>query len=287
VPPFTTLVDAATLRAHLGDASWIVLDCRHALADFSHGRRLYDEAHLPGAFFADTERDLSGEKTGYNGRHPLPDPERFAAFLRALGASDATQIVAYDGGGEMFAARLWFMCRWIGHDAAAVLDGGYAAWKAAGYRVTAEPPVPRAPGTLAVRLRPSLTVDAAFLQAHLGEHSTQIVDARSADRFAGENETIDPAGGHIPGARNRPYAANFASSGCWKAPEDLCVEFAALGAPEQVVHQCGSGISAAVNLLAMEIAGLSGSRLYPGSWSEWVSDPSRPVERGDGARSRT
>jgi thiosulfate/3-mercaptopyruvate sulfurtransferase len=283
---FTTLVDAATLRAHLDDPAWLIVDCRHSLADFSLGRRLYDESHVPDAFFADMEHDLSGEKTGTNGRHPLPDPVAFASFLETRGARDATQIVAYDAGGDMFAARLWFLCRWIGHDAAAVLDGGFAAWQNAGYPTTAAPPRSRERGSVTLRLHPELIVDATFVQARLGDSLTCVVDARTADRFAGFNETIDPVAGHIPGARNRPFKENFEADLRWKTPAALREAFSGFGAPRQIVHQCGSGVSSAANMLAMELAGLNGSRIYAGSWSEWISDPSRPVERAaDGSPS--
>jgi thiosulfate/3-mercaptopyruvate sulfurtransferase len=273
---FTTLVDAATLASHLDDPAWVVVDCRHALADFSLGRRLYDEAHILGAFFADAERDLAGEHTGTNGRHPLPDPNAFAAFLRSIGVDDTSQIVAYDAGGDIFAARMWFLCRWIGHDACAVLDGGLAGWIASGYPVTTALPAPRS-GTVAAQVRPELVVDAPYVLTHLDDPQMQLVDARAADRFAGRNETLDPVAGHIPGARNRFYKENFAENGGFKPSRDLRAAFEQFGPGESVVHQCGSGISGALNLLAMEIAGLSGARLYAGSWSEWIADPSRPI----------
>lgn len=274
---FETIVDAATLHAHLEDPAWVVVDCRHTLADLSLGRRLYGEAHIPGAFFADVEHDLSGEKTGTNGRHPLPDPQAFAAFLRALGVSARTQIVAYDAGGDMFAARLWFLCRWIGHDAVAVLDGGLAAWTASGYELTAAPSTARALGDLQVVLHPELVVDAAMLHANLANDELRILDARGSDRFRGENETVDPIAGHIPGAKNRPFKENFGPDLRFKDPEELLSHFEQHGTAESIVHQCGSGVSAAANMLAMEIAGLRGSRLYAGSWSEWISDPTRPI----------
>lgn len=278
---FTTLISPQDLRARLDDAQLLVVDCRHSLADFSLGKRLYDEAHVPGAFFADVESDLAGEHTGTNGRHPMPDPQTFVRFLRALGAGAATQIVAYDAGGDMFAARFWFLCRWIGHDAVTVLDGGFAAWQRLGYPVTAAPAQTPREGTLAARVRPEMVVDAAYVLAHLNDPSMQLVDARAADRFAGQNETIDPVGGHIPGARNRWFKRNFNDDGTFKSPDALRAEFAADGLePQRVVHQCGSGVSAAANEFAMAIAGLEGSRLYGGSWSEWIADPAHPVATG-------
>jgi thiosulfate/3-mercaptopyruvate sulfurtransferase len=279
---FSTLITPEELQARLRDSDLAVFDCRHALADFSLGRRLYDEAHIPGAFFADVENDLAGAKSGKNGRHPLPDPEIFARFLRVRGVSDATQIVAYDAGGDMFAARFWFLTRWIGHDAVAILDGGFAAWAARGYPVTAAPNQSVAEGTLTLRLRPDLLVDADYVREHLDAPEMQLVDARARERYSGETEPIDPVAGHIPGAKNRWFKQNFRADGTLKSRDELRAEFERAGfAAAAVVHQCGSGVSAAVNHLAMQHAGLEGSRIYNGSWSEWCSDPSRPVEMGE------
>lgn len=275
---YTTLVDATTLERHLDDG-WVVVDCRHALSDFALGRRLYDEAHIPGAFLADVERDLAGTRTGSNGRHPLPDSNLFASYLRSIGVNDDTQVVAYDAGGDMFAARLWFLCRWIGHDACAVLNGGVRTWNAAGYPMTTQLPAART-GSIVARPRPELVVDAAHVHAHLDDGEMQLVDARAADRFAGQNETVDPIAGHIPGARNRFFKENFSADGRFKSPRELAEGFRTLGKVESIVHQCGSGVSGAVNMLASEIAGLHGTRLYAGSWSEWIADPSRPLATG-------
>lgn len=274
---YATLVDPATLHAHLDDPNWIVIDCRHTLADFSLGRKMYEEGHIAGAFFADVEHDLAGEQTGTNGRHPLPDPEHFAQFLRALGANGDSQIVAYDAGGDMFAARLWFLCKWIGHDRVAVLDGGLTAWRAAGYDVSADPPAATALGTLPVRLNDALVVTADEVLRNLERADMQLLDARGADRFAGQNETIDPVAGHIPGAQNRPFKQNFSDDLRLRSAAELRAAFEPFGEPARIVHQCGSGVSGAANMLAMEAAGLHGSRLYAGSWSEWIADPSRPI----------
>lgn len=273
---YTTTIGVAQLRDHLEDARFVVIDCRHTLADFSLGRKQYEEAHIPGAFFAAVEDDLSGPKTGTNGRHPLPDPTVFAAFLESLGVATDTQVVAYDAGADMNAARLWFLCRWIGHENVAVLDGGIGAWIASGYPTTNATPAPRNRGSISLRTRDGV-VRAAEVLAHLNDASMQIVDARAADRFAGQNEMVDPVAGHIPGAANRPFKENFGADLRFKSPEELRKDFSAFGPPEKVVHQCGSGVSAAANQLAMEIAGLHGSRLYAGSWSEWIADPTRPI----------
>ncbi len=278
---FTTIISPQELYEQLGSSDLVILDCRHSLADFALGRRLYDESHIPGAFFASVEEDLAGPKTGRNGRHPLPDPQTFARFLSERGVNDATQIVAYDAGADMFAARLWFLCRWIGHDATAVLDGGLAAWNALGFPMTAAPPEPRRDGQFTIALRPELVVGADFVLAHLNSEEMQLIDARALERFSGETEPIDPVGGHIPGAKQRWFKENFEPDGRFKSPERLREEFAENGFDSRrTVHQCGSGVSSAVNHLAMVHAGLEGSRIYNGSWSEWVSDPARPVATG-------
>jgi thiosulfate/3-mercaptopyruvate sulfurtransferase len=278
---YRTLVSVDELAEHLNDPRWVVVDCRHSLQDHDSGRRDYAQKHIPGAFFAHVERHLAGAKTGKNGRHPLPDPAQFAAFLRELGVTNETQIVAYDAGGDMFAARMWFLCRHAGHEAVAVLDGGFAAWGAAGKPMSAEEPARPGKGTFQAHPRRELTVDAAAVLASLDDRTFSVLDARGADRFAGRNETIDPVAGHIPGALNRPFKENFDERGRFKPPAQLREEFAQLGIhPERIVHQCGSGVSAAVNLLAMEHAGAQGSRIYPGSWSEWIADRDRPIATG-------
>lgn len=278
--PFTTLIPAAAVYARLDDPRYTIVDCRHSLADFALGRHLYAQSHVPGAFFADVETDLSGTRTGSNGRHPMPDPQKFAALLRGIGVGDQTQIVAYDAGGDMFAARFWFLCRWIGHDAVAVLDGGFIAWTKAGYPVS-DALAQQRTGTLSAHPRSELVVDAGYVLAHLGDDGVQLLDARSEDRYAGENETIDPVAGHIPGAHSRWFKRNFNEDGTWKSPQALRAEFEQQGiVAAHAIHNCGSGVSAAANYLAMAHAGQTGSRIYGGSWSEWIADPSRPVATG-------
>jgi thiosulfate/3-mercaptopyruvate sulfurtransferase len=274
----STLVATADLSARLHDPGWIVFDCRHNLSEPEAGHRAYLEGHIPGAHFLHLDRDLSGPVTGGNGRHPLPDPERFAARLAALGMEPELQAVAYDDAGGIFAARLWWMLRWAGHRRAAVLDGGLQKWVREEHPLTHALPVPR-PGSFRARVREA-PVQAAELLARLGSPEVLILDARSPERFRGIGETLDPVGGHIPGALNRFFRDNLDHSGRFKPPEALRESYLALLAgrgPEAVVHQCGSGVTACHNLLAMEIAGLPGSRLYPGSWSEWCADPRRPV----------
>jgi len=275
---YTTLVDGATLAAHLDDPAWCVVDVRHQLADTAYGDRAYASSHLPGAVFLHLDRDLSGPTTGRNGRHPLPDRQRLAARLGDIGIDRSTQVVVYDDAQGMIAGRLWWLLRWLGHDNVALLDGGFPGWLADGYPVSADLP-DRRPARF-VATSGCETVDADWLLAHLESRELCLVDARGPDRFRGENETIDPVGGHIPGARNRFFKDNLDADGHFKPAAALRAEYLALlagCAPDQVVMQCGSGVSACLNLLAMEIAGLSGARLYPGSWSEWCSDPSRPV----------
>lgn len=278
-----TLIDVAGLSARLDDPLLRIFDCRHDLGRPEHGRNAYAAGHIPHARFLHLDEALSGEKTGRNGRHPLPDPDVFAATLRAQGVGPATQIVAYDDAGGMFAARLWWMMRWLGHDAVAVLDGGFPAWQAAQRPVSTEPAGLTAAGRFAAHPRLN-TVTADWLLDRLDDPALCIVDARAADRFRGENETLDPVGGHIPGAINRPFRDNLCADDRFKPADRLRAEWSALlgtHLPSGMVAQCGSGVTACHNLLALEICGLSGARLYPGSWSEWCSDPARPVARGD------
>jgi thiosulfate/3-mercaptopyruvate sulfurtransferase len=278
---YSTLLSCSELAAHLGDPGWLVLDCRNELVDREAGRRAYAAGHIPGAHHVHLEETLSGPITGRTGRHPLPEAEKFAERMRGLGLSTGMQVVAYDAMGGVMASRLWWMLRWLNHASVAVLDGGWKAWLDAGQPISTETPSTTRGNFDGVAQ--ALTVDAEFLQRHLGDPNVVLVDARAADRFRGENETLDPVGGHIPGARNRPYSENLAPQGTFKAPEQLRQELERLlagTASACTVHQCGSGVSACHNALAMEIAGLTGSRLYPGSWSEWCADSARPIARG-------
>lgn len=277
------LVGAGEIAAHLDDPSWRIFDCRHDLKQTEYGITAYRRGHIPGALFLHLDRDLSGVANGKNGRHPLPDVAVFGEKMAQCGVGPGSQVVAYDNEGGIFASRLWWLLRWLGHERVAVLDGGLAGWKRARLPLEEQTPVaPRArfethPGS-------SNQVDADFVLAHLGSEEMLLVDARSPERFRGENETLDPVGGHIPGAINRFYFDNLDDDGCFFKPAaELAAEFKALLAgrdPRRVVQQCGSGVTACHNLLAMEIAGLSGSRLYAGSWSEWCADSSRPVAKG-------
>ncbi len=278
---YTTLITPAQLNElQQSSAQVLVFDCGFDLSDRSAGQRNYDAGHLPGAVHIDLETELSGAANGLNGRHPLPKREAFQALMARLGANDDTQIVAYDAA----APRLWWMLRWIGHSAVAVLDGGLPAWKAAGYpaRTQAEPPRPA--GSITLRAPLAATVGYDQVLANLNDGAYVVLDARAPDRFRGENETVDAIGGHIPGAVNRLFRDNLDADGRFKSAARLRAEFeAVLGqtSPQQVINQCGSGVTACHNLLAMEIAGLGGAALYPGSWSEWSSRPGSPIATGE------
>lgn len=281
---YTTLISAAELAPHLTDPDWAMLDCRHDLAQPEAGREAFARGHLQNAQFAHLDLDLSGPQTGpdgqFLGRHPLPSRARLVETLRAWGINEHTQVVAYDAHGGMFAARLWWLLRWIGHPAVAVLDGGLAAWQAQGLPLVT-PSAQRPRGHIAERPTLTATVTASELLANLSGGERVVVDARAPDRFRGENETIDPVGGHIPGAKNHFFKANLRADGRFKDAAELKRDYASLAHhAASVVMQCGSGVTACHNLLAMEVAGLSGAALYPGSWSEWCADPARPVATG-------
>jgi len=280
--PYRTLISASELRALQAQGQvLLIVDSSFDLADTGAGERSHAEGHLPGAHYLHLDRDLSAAKTGTNGRHPLPEPSAFAARMAALGLTPQTQVVAYDAQGGMYAARLWWMLRWLGHEAVAVLDGGKAAWLASGGALSAELPAPASVSHFVAGSSLAPALDAAALQAQLGR--VRLIDARAGERFRGEVEPLDARAGHIPGASNRFFKDNLQADGCFKSADTLRAEFAPLLAPyaaEAVVHQCGSGVTACHNLLAMEVAGLHGSQLYPGSWSEWSADPSRPVAQG-------
>lgn len=275
----TTLVSTAELARH---PEWRVFDCRHDLAKPYLGEQQYAQAHIRGALFASLDQDLSAPATGRNGRHPLPDPAIFAAWLGRQGLRPGDQVVAYDAGNGAMASRLWWMLRWLGHDAAAVLDGGLAKWLQEGREVTAEVPSFAATEYLA-RPRPEMNADVEFVERRLGAAGMLLLDARAPARFLGEAEPIDPVAGRIPGARNRFNSENLAPDGTFKSADALRAEMLALLGdrdPAAIVHYCGSGVAACHNLLAMEVAGLPGSRLYAGSWSEWIADPRRPQAKG-------
>ncbi len=272
----TPLISASQLQEQLADV--LLIDCRHDLANPQAGRLAYAEGHLPGAYFLHLDDDLSGLKTGTNGRHPLPDPQVLADKLASLGVSRSSRVVAYDAQGGMYAARLWWLLRWLGHEQAQVLDGGMAAWQ--GERVK-DLPKPVAAEFIA-ELRPELMLGVKEVLENIQVPVFIVVDARSPSRFMGEGETLDPVAGHIPGAINRFFQNNLQQDGRFKSAEVLKTEWQSLLAgvdANHTVQQCGSGVTACHNLLALEVAGLSGAKLYAGSWSEWCADAARPVVR--------
>ncbi len=286
------LISATELKAALQaqqdqdviqDHDWLVIDCRFNLANPQAGEQAFAQGHIPGAVYAHLDRDLSAAKTGRNGRHPLPSVRAFEQTVQTWGIQGRTRVVAYDESGGMFAARLWWMLRWLGHDDVRVLDGGWPAWRAEGGATSTAEPLPRQASTWQAQPRGDWLLTAEDVLANLNQSDRQvIVDARAPDRFRGENETLDPVGGHIPGAHNRFFQHNLLADGRLKPAEALRAEFSALlgeQALDTVVHQCGSGVTACHNLLAMAQAGLPMTRLYAGSWSEWCSDPARPVAR--------
>lgn len=278
---YRTLIGTAALADLLADPAIVVVDCRFELADTGAGERAYLESHVPGAVYAHLDRDLSGVKTGLNGRHPLPDPNVLVTTLGRLGIAPDTQVVAYDQDSGGWASRLWWLLRWMGHETVAVLDGGFAAWTREG-RATRSSAESRTPQVFVGAIQPSLTIEADALPAFVAAPGSRLVDARAPERYRGDVEPIDPVAGHIPGAVNHFFQSNLAD-GTFRAPSDLRALFAqSLGdvSGSDIVCYCGSGVTAAQNLLALEHAGLKGARLYPGSWSEWVADGSRPIEKG-------
>jgi thiosulfate/3-mercaptopyruvate sulfurtransferase len=273
------LVTPAELAEHLNDPNWVVFDTRHDLMDAARGRKLYAEGHIPGAYFLHVDEDLSGKKTGANGRHPLPDLLEFAHRMNGRGVKPGTQVVVYDDMSGNFAVRLWWMLRWLGHDKVALLDGGIPLWVKEGRPLARDAPAPRK-GEFVPRPHLGATVDLPFIERFREDPSIQLVDARAPERFAGLQEPIDPVAGHIPGAMNRFWQKNLSPDGRFKPPEQLRREYEAMLAghtPSETVHMCGSGVTACHNIFAMELAGLPGGRLYPGSWSEWCADKSRPM----------
>jgi len=275
------LIDVAALAA-TDPATTLAVDCRFQLADTEQGRQAYRQGHIPGAVYAHLDEDLSDPGKQGLGRHPLPEPQAFAAVLGRWGWKPGTTVVAYDAGnGALAAARLWWLMRWMGAEAR-VLDGGLAAWAAAG-KPLEQGETARPHTQVTVRFDPGMVLFTPQLRRELAADEVLLIDARAAPRYRGESEPIDPVAGHVPGARNHPFAGNVDAGQRWRPAAELCGEFEQLTAgrdPASVVHMCGSGVTACHNLLAMEHAGLHGSRLYAPSWSGWVGDPDNPVATG-------
>jgi thiosulfate/3-mercaptopyruvate sulfurtransferase len=281
--PFTTLITADQLAPHLSNPDWVIFDCRFSLADSERGRRDYQKSHIFKAIYAHLNDDLAGPIVpGHTGRHPLPGVEAIGHFFSKSGLAINTQVVAYDDAGGAMAARVWWLLRWLGHDAVAILDGGWPQWLKEGRPTTdsIEPPTPR---SFIPHLRSDVWITSEQIVAQLDDPRFKLFDSRNADRYRGENETIDPVAGHIPGAISAPYADNLNPDGTFKSPDQLRARFEPLlgGVPaDHTVFYCGSGITAAHNLIALEHAGLGAARLYAGSWSEWITDSSRPIRTG-------
>lgn len=279
---FSTLISAADLATRLERPGCVIIDCRADLTDASAGETAYLQAHVPGAVFAQLDRDLAGPISAASGRHPLPAVEQFVHKLRSWGVDTGSQLIAYDAGNGAFAARAWWMLRWLGHDAVAVLDGGFQAWLAAGCPVSREIPRPTR-GNFTARERGGCRLETGEVARLIGSSDWRIVDARATERFEGVVEPIDAVAGHIPGAVNHPFARNLAGDGRFLPAEELrrALQATLAGvAPDRTVVMCGSGVTACHDILAFEIAGLGGAKLYPGSWSEWIRDPDRPVATG-------
>jgi len=280
---YRTLIDCHTLALHIHDPQWVVVDCRFMLSDPGAGRRAYEAGHIERARYAHLNDDLSSPITPHSGRHPLPDPQRLAAKLGEWGIDNGKQVIAYDDSFGAMASRLWWLLRWLGHDAVALLDGGLPRWQREGRTMTKDLPVVT-PATYTPRVRDEMWVDANTVAKAVKQNDWLVMDARAEERFNGEVEMLDPVAGHIPGAINLPFEDNLHVSGRFSSPQELRELYEGLienVRPEQVIQMCGSGVTACHNILAMEHAGLSGARLYAGSWSEWIRDPARPVARDD------
>lgn len=275
---YTTLVSPALLAQHLDDPRWVIFDCRFALTRPESGRQAYAKGHIPGARYAHLNEDLSGPLTPTGGRHPLPEPALLAQKLGAWGVDRDQQVVVYDDSFGAMAVRLWWLLRWLGHDAVALLDGGFPAWQRQGRELSAEIPVIR-PAAFHAAPDDSLWLDSAAVLEAL-RHKRLLIDARAEERYSGFIEPLDKVAGHIPGSLNAPFEDNLDMRGNFLKPEELRAQYESLlqgTPPGEVIHLCGSGVTACHNLLALEIAGLPGGKLYAGSWSEWITDPSRPI----------
>ncbi|WP_031430299.1 sulfurtransferase [Methylomicrobium agile] len=279
---YSTLISADALKAQIDRPDWVVVDCRFSLADTGLGAKNYRHGHLPNARYAHLDKDLSSAITSRTGRHPLPDFRALAQKLGHWGIDNRSQVVVYDDAGGAFAGRLWWLLRYLGHDKVAVLDGGIKLWQKRGYLITTALPAVK-PTIFRPYLQDAFWLTAGQVQNKLAARSICLIDARTPERYRGEAEPIDPVAGHVKGALNRPFQANLAASGEFLPTNQLQRQFQALiggRPPEQVVHMCGSGVTACHNLLAMEHAGLKGSKLYAGSWSEWIRNKNRPVATG-------
>ncbi len=276
---YTTLVSSDELLAHLDDPAWVVFDCRFVLKNPDAGRNGYLQAHVPGAHYVDLNKDMSSPATSASGRHPLPHADELAAKLRAWGVDNNSQIVVYDDVSGSIAGRMWWLLRYLGHEAAAVLDGGFGKWRDEGKPVEEGATAPAATGNFTGEAHDEMWVEIAELERALKDTDAVVIDARPPERYSGEQEGVDSEGGHIPGSINHPLQTNLDKNGCFRSADELREMYTGLNKPH-AIHSCGSGVTACHNLLAMEIAGFPGSRLYVGSWSEWIRSPQRPRATG-------
>jgi len=277
---YTNLVSATTLTTHLEDPNWLIFDCRFSLGDTNYGQNNYKRGHITGAYFVDLNKDLSSPVRDYTGRHPLPDFKVLTEKLNHWGANNQIQIVVYDDVCNGFAARMWWLLRTMGHTDVAVLDGGFSNWLKLKLPVTTVLPKNARKGQFRMYLDDSKWLQASEIENGLARNNILVIDARTVERFRGLQEPIDPVAGHIPKAINRPFQANIDENGLFKPTSEIRNQFLGIiktFSPEQVVHMCGSGVTAINNLLAMEVAGLHGSKLYAGSWSEWITNKNRAV----------
>lgn len=279
---FNTLISVDELNNNLKSPNWVIVDCRFSLADKESGRRDYQSAHIPSATYAHLDEDLSGPIIpGKTGRHPLPSVKKAATLFSSWGIGNDTQVVAYDQGHGGIAARLWWMLRWLGHEKVAVLNGGWAAWQKAGLTTNEEVPS-ASPRLFSPAPRIDLVIPLEVIAANIKNKAFKLIDSRAAERYRGEKEPIDPVAGHIPTAINAPFIENVDAGGKFRSKEELRARFAGLldqQPAEESIFYCGSGVTACHNLLALQYAGMGEGKLYPGSWSEWIVDPDRGVER--------
>ncbi|MDH3713823.1 MAG: sulfurtransferase [Gammaproteobacteria bacterium] len=281
---YATVITASELEQHIARPDWVVFDCRFNLADPQAGQSAYQAGHLPGARYAHLDNDLSSPVGSQTGRHPLPEPAALAVWLGACGVEPDSQVVAYDAQGSAIASRLWWLLRWLGHEAVAVLDGGFQAWCDAGYALQTEVPAARDTGAYPLAVNNEMSIGAEELAKKLAEKRVRLLDARAPVRFRGDKEPLDKVAGHVPGAVNHSFSDDMDDTGKYLAAAELRAHLASVVepfSPAETVCMCGSGVTACHTLLAMEIAGLSGARLYAGSWSEWITDPQRPVATGE------
>ena len=280
---YQTIISVEDLHNHLSNDDWFIFDCRFLLKDPEGGLKKFVEGHIPGAQFADMDKDLASTMTPSSGRHPLPDPNELINKLKAWGVNNTSQIICYDDMSGAFAARMWWLLKWLRHDNVAVLDGGIDKWTTSNLPLEAEVRE-REKGTFEGQANNNMWVDVGFVKQQLAENKINLLDARSGDRFTAKDAKTDPVAGHVPGAMSFPFAGNLTKQGVFLSAEDLRQRFTETFSDtenKEVINMCGSGVTACHNLLAMSIAGLPMTRLFVGSWSEWIKDKSRPVATGN------